>query len=186
MHHGVFAGRLGPADQVAQGGLYELLEGERVSDLIVKAGGLTPWADPLHTYVERNEEKLYVNLSEILADAQSPQNLKLQHGDVIVIPSVNSVVYVQGQVVNPGSFPFQPNLRASDYIGIAGGPLGDASMSSAYVKRGTKKIAVSEEPLVEEGDVIFIPRQIFKFWQDYLEITAVIASLLISYLTLTK
>lgn len=167
-------------------GLYELLEGERVSDLIVKAGGLTPWADPTYTYIERNNEKLYINLSEITIDAESPQNIKMRNGDVLVVPSVNSVVYVQGQVVNPGSFPFQPNLHASDYIGIAGGPLGDASMSSAYVKRGTKKITVRENPLIEEGDVILVPRQIFKFWQDYLEITAVIASLLISYLTLTK
>jgi|GEM_PF-511577 len=167
-------------------GLYELLVGERIADLIIKAGGLTPWADPLRTYVERENEKLYVNLTEILADADSPQNLRLQHGDVIVVPSVNSVVYVQGQVVSPGSFPFQPNLRASDYIGIAGGPLGDASMGSAYVKRGTKKIDASDEPLIEEGDVIFVPRQVFKFWQDYLEITAVVASLLISYLTLTR
>jgi protein involved in polysaccharide export with SLBB domain len=167
-------------------GLYELLEGERISDLVVKAGGLTPWADPLHTYVERKKEKLYVNLNDILADTNNPQNLRMQNNDVLVVPSVNSVVYVQGQVVSPGSFPFQPNLRASDYIGIAGGPLGDASMSGAYVKRGAKKIHVNDAPLIEEGDVIFVPRQIFKFWQDYVEITAVIASLLISYLSLTK
>jgi protein involved in polysaccharide export with SLBB domain len=122
----------------------------------------------------------------VMADSLSSQNIRLKNGDVLVVPSVNSVVYIQGQVVNPGSFPFQPNLHASDYVGIAGGPLGDASMSSAYVKRGTKKISVGENPLIEEGDVIYVPRQIFKFWQDYLEITAVIASLLISYLTITK
>ncbi|UCG29951.1 MAG: SLBB domain-containing protein [candidate division WOR-3 bacterium] len=167
-------------------GLYELLEGERAADLIVKAGGLTPWADPAHTYIERNGEKLYVNLLEVLSDTSSQQNIRLKNGDVLVIPSVNSVVYVQGQVATPGAFPFQPNLRASDYIGIAGGPLGDASMGSAYVKRGTKKLDTDSDPLIEEGDIIYIPRQVFKFWQDYLEITAVIASLLISYLTLTK
>jgi len=167
-------------------GLYELLEGERVFDIVIKAGGLTPWADPLHTYIERDNEKLYVNLTEVLTDAESAQNIRMKNGDVLIIPSVNSVVYVQGQVVNPGSFPFQPNLHASDYIGIAGGPLGDASLSSAYVKRGTIKTGLENDPLIEEGDVIFVPRQIFKFWQDYLEITAVIASLLISYLTLTK
>jgi protein involved in polysaccharide export with SLBB domain len=167
-------------------GLYELLEGERISDIVTKAGGLTPWADPLHAYIERNDEKLYVNLNDAITDVTSAQNIKMKNGDVLVVPSVNSVVYVQGQVVNPGSFPFQPNLHASDYVGIAGGPLDDASTSGAYVKRGTKRINLKEDPIIEEGDVIFVPRQIFKFWQDYLEITAVIASLLISYLTLTK
>jgi len=167
-------------------GLYELLEGERVTGLIQKAGGLTPWADPVNTYIERNDEKLYIDLSYVLTDTNDAQNIKLKNGDVLVVPSVNSVVYVQGQVVAPGSFPFQPNLRASDYIGMAGGPLDNASMGSAYVKRGNTRIDADSEPLVEEGDVIFVPRKVFKFWQDYLEITAVIASLLISYLTLTK
>ena len=167
-------------------GLYELLEDERVSDLVNKAGGLTPWADPASAYIERDEEKLYINLSQVLADTSSAQNIKLEAGDVLVVPSVNSVVYVQGHVVNPSSYPFQPNLRASDYIGIAGGPLSDASMGGAHVKRGNKKLDLSNDPLIQEGDVIFVPRQIFKFWQDYLEITAVVASLLISYLTLTK
>jgi len=178
--------QLTAARERASEGLYELLEGERVSEIIIKAGGLTPWADPLHAYIERENEKLYINLTEVLIDAESSQNIRMKSGDVLVIPSVNSVVYVQGQVVNPGSFPFQPNLHASDYIGVAGGPLGDASMSAAYVKRGTKRTSVKDNPLIEEGDVIFVPRQVFKFWQDYLEITAVIASLLISYLTLTK
>jgi protein involved in polysaccharide export with SLBB domain len=167
-------------------GLYELLEGERIADLIQKAGGLTPWADPAHTYVERNGEKLYIDLTQVLADTSDAQNIKLKNGDALVVPSVNSVVYVQGQVVNPGAFPFHPHLRASDYIGMAGGPLENASMGRAYVKRENIKIDAESEPLIEEGDVILVPRKIFKFWQDYLEITAVIASLLISYLTLTK
>ncbi len=167
-------------------GLYELLEDERVSDLINKAGGLTPWADPANAYIERNEEKLYINLSQLLADTSSAQNIRLEPGDILIVPSINSVVYVQGHVVNPSSYPFQPNLRASDYIGIAGGPLADASTGGAYVKRGNKKLDLNNDPLIQEGDVIFVPRQVFKFWQDYLEITAVVASLLISYLTLTK
>lgn len=167
-------------------GLYELLPGERVSDMIINAGGLTPWANATGAYIERNGDKLYINASHILDNPDDAQNIPMKNGDVLVIPSVNSVVYVQGQVVSPGSFPFQPNLRASDYIGIAGGPLSDASVSSAHVKRAGKKLSINDNPLIEEGDIIYVPRQIFKFWQDYLEIAAVIASLLISYLTLNQ
>ncbi|UCD19222.1 MAG: SLBB domain-containing protein [candidate division WOR-3 bacterium] len=167
-------------------GLYELVEGDRVTDLVTRAGGLTPWSDPENSYIERNKEKLYVDLSVIMSDAESPQNIPMKHGDVLIVPSVNSVVYVQGQVANPGPYPFQPQLYAQDYIGVAGGPLSDASMSGAYIKRGKHRISVRNNPLVEEGDLIHVPRQIFKFWQDYLEIGAVVASLLISYLTLTK
>jgi protein involved in polysaccharide export with SLBB domain len=167
-------------------GLYELDKGERVANLITKAGGTTPWADLENTYIERGGEKIFINLTNVLADENSEDNIEMIDGDILVIPSVNAIVYVQGKVTNPGSYPFQPNLRASDYIGLAGGPLEDAYMSGAYVQRERGKMSVKKNPVIEEGDRIYVPRQIFKFWQDYVEIGAVFASLLISYLTLTK
>jgi hypothetical protein len=57
-------------------------------------------------------------------------------------------------------------------------------MSSAYVLRDKKRISVKKDPIIMEGDIIIVPRQVFKFWQDYVEIGSVVASLLISYLTL--
>ena len=77
-------------------------------------------------------------------------------------------------------------MAEASIIGTAVGFLSDASMSGAYVERTDRRIPVRDNPLIEEGDLIHIPRQVFKFWQDYLEIGAVFASLLISYLTLTK
>ncbi|OGC42603.1 hypothetical protein A2Y85_01325 [candidate division WOR-3 bacterium RBG_13_43_14] len=166
-------------------GIYELLEDERISDFIAKAGGTTPWADLRNSYIEREDNKIAVDLSEIIRDIESEENILMQDADVLVIPSINALVFVQGQVVNPGAFTFQPNLTASDYIGLAGGPLSDAFLSGTYVQREKKKISSRKNPIIEEGDRIYVPRQIFKFWQDYVEIGAVFASLLISYLTLT-
>ncbi len=165
-------------------GLYELNPDEKISDLISKAGGVTPWADLKNAYIQRGDKKITIKLHEALVNPEGESNITMQDGDILVIPSINAVVYVQGQVVNPGAFPFQPNLKASDYIGLAGGPLAEASMSSAYVLRGNKKIPVKKDPIIVEGDRIMVPRQIFKFWQDYVEIGSVVASLLISYLTL--
>ncbi len=165
-------------------GLYELNPGDKVSDLIDKAGGVTPWADLRNIYVQRGDKRIDIDFQTILANSDSEANIELQDKDVIVIPSVNAIVYVQGQVVNPGAFPFQPNLKASDYIGLAGGPLAEANMSGAYIVRGKKKLSVKKDPIIEEGDRIFVPRQVFKFWQDYVEIGSVAVSILISYLTL--
>jgi len=165
-------------------GIYELIEGETVSDIIAKTG-VAPWADLTGVYIERKGEKIDINLAEILADENSEENIVVEDGDVIYVPAINAVVYVQGKVVNPGAYRFQPNLRARDYIGFAGGPLEEANMSWGYVQRGKKRIWVRDNPIIEEEDKIVVPRQIFKFWQDYLEIGAVLASLLISYLTLT-
>jgi len=176
--------QLTAAMERASEGLYELNQGEKVSDFISKAGGVTPWADLRSAYIQRGEKRISINLQEVLADESSEKNIEMEDGDVLVIPSVNAIVYVQGQVVNPGSFPFQPNSKASDYIGLAGGPLAEANMSAAYVLRGRKRISIKKDPIIMEGDRIFVPRQVFKFWQDYVEIGSVVASLLISYLTL--
>ena len=168
-------------------GLYELIEGDRVSDLITKAGGITPWADPQQTYVKRGEDNIPIDLDAILTDPRHEDNIELADGDELIVPSVNTLVYVQGQVVNPAAYPFEANLHAMDYIGIAGGPLSDANMSGAHIQRGEEKISVKKEnPIIKEGDRIYVPRQVFKFWQDYVEIGAVVASLIISYLTLTS
>ena len=167
-------------------GLYELIEGERISDMLSKAGGITPWADALHAYIDRDKHKLYINLHAAIVNPDTSENIMMLDGDVLVVPSVNSVVYVQGQVVTPGALQFQPYLRVSDYIGLAGGPLGDANMSGAHVRRAQSKIPIKDDPFVEEGDIVFVPRQTLKWWQDYLEITAVIASLVIAYLSITK
>lgn len=177
--------QLTAAMERASEGLYELTGGEKISDIISKAGGVTPWADLKNAYIQRGDTKVEIKLHEALANIESESNIELEDGDIVVVPSLNSVVYVQGQVVNPNAFPFQPNLKASDYIGLAGGPLADASMSGAYVLRGNRKISVKKDPIIVEGDRIIVPRQIFKFWQDYVEIGSVFASILISYLTLT-
>lgn len=166
-------------------GLYELDQGERVSDLIPKAGGVTPWADLQTAYVERDTAKIQIDLVRVFEDENDKDNILLEDGDVLIIPSVNAIVYVQGQVTNPGAFAFQPNLRANDYIGLAGGPIGDAHMSGLTIYRNTEKFSGKKNPIIEQGDRIMVPRQIFKFWQDYIEIGAVVASLLIAYLTLT-
>lgn len=165
-------------------GLYELNPGEKVLDLIDKAGGITPWADLKNIYVQRGDKRIDIDFQEILVNTSSEANIELLDKDIIVVPSVNAIVYVQGQVVNPGAFPFQPNLKASDYIGLAGGPIAEANMSGAYIVRGRKKLSVKKDPIIMEGDRVYVPRQVFKFWQDYVEIGSVAVSILISYLTL--
>lgn len=164
-------------------GLYELNDGERVSDMISKAGGLTPWADFGNAYVERAGGRIKLELDSIIADEQSEYNIRLQDKDALVLASVRSFVYVSGQVVNPTSYTYLPNLRASDYIGLAGGPLEGAEINGAYVVRGKKRLAARADPVIEAGDRIFVPKQVFKFWQDYVEIGSVVASLFLSYLT---
>jgi len=45
----------------------------------------------------------------------------LQPGDFVYIPKRPSTVAVSGEVLNPGSFQYRPNMSVDDYIDMAGG-----------------------------------------------------------------
>ena len=49
-------------------------------------------------------------------------NQLLENDDALVVPPINTLVYVEGEVVRPGSFLHTPNLKYNDYVGMAGGP----------------------------------------------------------------
>lgn len=176
--------QLTAAQERTSEGLYELNHGERVADLIVKAGGTTPWADLKSVYINRDNKKIAVDLIQALMAGDTTANTTLLNGDILVVPSVNALVYVQGMVEDPGSFAYQANLKILDYIGLAGGPTVDADQAGARIYRGNNKISIRGNPVIEPGDRIYVPRQVFKFWQDYVEILSVGVSILIAYLTL--
>jgi protein involved in polysaccharide export with SLBB domain len=161
---------------------YELIEGETVSDIIAKTR-LTPWVDLANAFIKRGNQTIVVNLAEVIVDESSTYNIEMKDGDILYIPAINAVVYVEGQVTNPGPYVFQPNLRVSDYIGFAGGTRAEGSRSNISIQRGEKRISAAGDPVVEQGDRIYVPRIFLKFWEDYLEIGSVFASVLISYLT---
>ncbi|MEO0108653.1 MAG: SLBB domain-containing protein, partial [candidate division WOR-3 bacterium] len=109
-------------------GLYELNPGERVLDLIKKAGGTTPWADLKAAYVTRRNPdtgslvNISVDLDLLMIRGDSSVNIELQSSHVLVVPPINTLVYVEGEVTKPLSYLYTPNLRFSDYVGQAGGP----------------------------------------------------------------
>ncbi len=162
-------------------GIYELKPGERVFDMISKAGGITPWADLSNSYIERlvvggggARKKIAVDLRRIIFERDSSGNLEMMNTDIMVIPPINTLVYVEGEVSKPGSFTFGPNLRAGDYIGQAGGPTNYADSRVAYVLRAGRRISIRTNPVVESGDVVMMPRLGIKWWQDYVTILSAI------------
>jgi protein involved in polysaccharide export with SLBB domain len=162
-------------------GVYELNPQDKVSTMVTKAGGITPWSDLNAGYIERLESekgtriKIPISLYKILFEKDTIKDLLMRNGDILVIPPTNTLVYVQGEATNPGAFLFTPNLKSSDYIGQAGGPTNYANMRKGYIRRAGKKISLKNDPLVEPGDIIFVPRTSFKWWQDYATIISAVA-----------
>jgi len=178
-------------------GVYELNSGDRVLDLVRRAGGITPWADLRSVYVSRRDSvrsgeriRLDIDLTRALFHDDSSANIRLENDDALVVPPINTLVYVEGEVVKPGSFLHTPNLKYNDYVGMAGGPTPYAYPRAAFVSRAGHRISARKNPVVEPGDIVFIPRVGLKWWQDYVSVISAIGvpitASLVSYLLSTR
>ena len=172
-------------------GIYELTPGARVSDVISQAGGITPWADLSNSYIDRlviggggARKRIPIDLRRIIFEQDSASNIDMANFDVVVVPAFDTLVYVEGEVAKPGSFPYYASLRAGDYVGQAGGPTIYANFRSMYVMRSGRRISGRINPIAEPGDIVVMPRVGVKWWQDYVTIFGAvavpIASLLVS------
>ena len=77
---------------------------ERLSDVLKRAGGLTPAAYPNGVVFYRktgNVGRIGIDLPQVLKDRFAPDNLQLVDGDSIVIPKFNPVVVMRGAVNSP-------------------------------------------------------------------------------------
>lgn len=76
--------------EVNRAGAFPLLPGLTVLQALSSAGGFTQYANPKKIYVLRNENgkqtKYPFNYKEVVAGAQTSQNIQLQPGDTIVVP----------------------------------------------------------------------------------------------------
>lgn len=112
-------------------GDYQISEGDRIFDLINKAGGLNPNSYKARAYVYRNgrtsdeSEALKIDLTDF-GNSYSEQNILLENGDAISILSEarfdeRFTVNVKGLVRNPGSVTFKQNMKLKDVLLVAGG-----------------------------------------------------------------
>ena len=76
--------------EVQRPGVYSLLNATNVVQLVVKGGGLTPFAHRKSVIVLRTvngtQQKLTVNLAKVLRGDAPEQNIELIPGDTVVVP----------------------------------------------------------------------------------------------------
>jgi protein involved in polysaccharide export with SLBB domain len=167
-------------------GLYPVVLGERVSDLIEKAGGTMPWADLDNAYIERvtdnpGRHKIPIDLNRILVEKDFSADIAVEPGDRIVIPTTDDQIYVTGAVVKPGPRSYLTNYKAQNYVNMAGGPTTRASMVRAkIVHPDGEKEKYDEMTILKPGDTVHVPEKTFKFWQDYWTVLTGLATMAIA------
>lgn len=139
-------------------GVFELNdEVNSVRKLVKKAGGVLPEAFTQRAIIHRKHqdrslETMPVNLEGVLNG--SKPDVPLMNNDSLYIYSVydindQGVLTINGEVADPGIFPFAANTTVKDLILQAGGLLRSASVARVDVAR----LIVDNESLVAQKDI---------------------------------
>src|SRR5262249_25004354 len=92
---------------------------ERLSDILARAGGTTNQADPNGLALVRKENRvgrIGVDIRAVEKNPKGRDNLVLQEGDSINIPSYNGVVRVAGEVNSPTGVAYVPGKDVLYYV----------------------------------------------------------------------
>jgi len=157
------------AGEVRFPGKYTLLnKNEHISDVLKRAGGLTPegYANGV-TFYRRSSAigRIGIELPDVLRDPNSRDNLLLVDGDSLYIPRFNAVVRVQGEVNSPVAVTYSPGKDLNYYIRAAGGATRKADVDHAYVTQPNGKVDAESQrflipdyvPKPKPGSVVYVP-----------------------------
>jgi protein involved in polysaccharide export with SLBB domain len=162
---------------------------ERLSDLLLRAGGLTDEAYADGIVFNRTQGgigRVGLELSTALRRYESNDNLILRDGDNITIPAYNSVVTIRGAVNQPSTVAYVRGKGIDYYISAAGGPSRLADEGRAYVVQPSGKLesvrrrflVPSSMPQPRPGSIVTVPERDPADKKDYLAITGAVASII--------
>jgi protein involved in polysaccharide export with SLBB domain len=140
-------------------GRYTLLrKDERLSEIIGRAGGLTPQAYPggIRFFRSLGEAgRIGVDLPRVLRDPRHKDNLVLAVSDSIDIPAFNPTVRVEGAVNSPASVAYVGGAGIGYYLSAAGGFSRLADKGGTFVQQPNGLIQKGKSP--EPGAVVVVP-----------------------------
>ena len=163
--------------EVRQPGAYPLTGEVSVIELLALAGGTTPLASGEAVAARAGEssegpvlpddgeavETVRVNL-EALAEGDLSHNLTLRHGDTVFVPRAD-VVYVLGEVRNPGQYPIRNDTSVLQALSLAGGGTEFAALNRVRVVRTVDgeqfEFRVQLGDVVRPDDIIRVPQRFF-------------------------
>jgi protein involved in polysaccharide export with SLBB domain len=171
-------------------GLYPLSQPTTLLEAISLAGGLftsrfsgstEELADLSNSFVLRGGEMLPINFLNLMKQGDMSQNIYLEDGDYVYLPSsLSQSVQVLGAVVQSKSIGYKDKMTLVAAIANAKGPRRDAYLSKILIIRGSKiepKVAVVDLKAILSGnapnvelrpfDIIWVPDSPYKLLKKY-------------------
>ena len=111
-----------------------------------------------------NADVVRINLKDLQSGAPATRNITLGDGDTIYVPRAE-LVYVFGQVKNPGAYPMASGTTVLQALTLAGGVTPYAAVNRLEVQRasnGAKKaVRIKLTETIQPGDTIVVPERFF-------------------------
>ena len=134
--------------------------------------------------------RMVVHISnDVTRWANTPADLQMRAGDVLIIPKQPTFVMVDGAVYNPTAITYRPGKSAEWYLGQAGGPTLMAKKKEAFVIRADGSVvggsggvwgggALSTE--LRPGDLVMVPEKAFSGtdkWKTILQTSQLVSAI---------
>lgn len=143
---------------------------ESISDINQKAD-LTRFIENQQNIINVLKEKITKDYGRIsinitsnnLNDLKGYENLEIQNGDEIYIPSIPQHVSIMGEVYNQSAIAYNKDKNIKYYMDNVGGLTKQANKKDTYIIRAngsTSKVKNIEMEIPEPGDTIIVPRKI--------------------------
>ncbi len=167
-------------------------EGDRLSDAMLRTGGLTETADPRNARIIRHDTTasdsvIPVDLYGLLVMGDESLDLPLRKGDVIEIPGNEQVVYVTGPVAEPGPYRYQPGLTAREYVGLAGGPDDTGSHRGwKIINESGRQRRIDRNYAVRAGETIVVPERFLTTLGKIVMPLSAVSTIIISIIALQR
>ncbi len=170
-------------------------ENEKVSDIILRAGGLLPKAYPKASSFSRDDKIIKLSFEEIIKNNKSKDNFNVMPGDIINISTKSNIITIDGEVNQPGLYKYYKGYNINNYINIAGGLTANAEKKEIWVTYadGTSKrnkqflpspiiydssiITVGSKPETDPIDKTEFAKELASILSDFLQIALTITIL---------
>lgn len=175
--------RISVVGYVKNAGVLELRGRKTLLEALAMAGGLNAEAGRGVRITRQSGaqvQTVLIDLERLARDGDMELNLILLPGDVINVPRAG-IFYVEGMVKKPGAYPLLQETTVSQALATAGGPdvalanqggitlyrkLGDGQREAIRVDVDAIRSGKSEDFVVEEDDVIYVPVSGPKYFID--------------------
>lgn len=119
----------------------------------------------------------------VMANARGRDQLLLENGDIIRVPSKDGLVLISGEVLFPNAVAFDQGLSANDYIQLAGGYTQNADSARVIVAHRDGRFAnlTEQEESIQMGDeILVLPKIDVKSTQITKDLTQILYQIAVS------